>query len=131
MYDRKTDSFTCLLLFGTTFENCRCESYFNFCKLCFRATLLQIVILDCFVNFANCCSKTIVCKKNSSTKHDMARSYFQLWLKSATRVTKSREKLDFFWKIMYYNFQSKKQIMTARGVYIKPYLLQLSKYNIF
>ena len=34
--------------------------YFNFCKLSFRVTFLQIVILDCFVNFANCCSKAIV-----------------------------------------------------------------------
>ena len=29
-------------------------------------------------------------------KHNLARSYFQLWLKSATRVTKSREKTGFF-----------------------------------
>ena len=50
-YDRKTDSFTCFLLFGTTFTNCRCVSLFQF---------LQIVILDFFVNFTNCCSKAVV-----------------------------------------------------------------------
>ena len=27
------------------------------------------------------------------------------------------EMLDFFWKITNYNFQSKRQIMTARAVY--------------
>ena len=30
---------------------------------------------------------------------------------------KTWEILDFFWKITNYNFQSKRQIMTARGVY--------------
>ena len=43
----------------------------------------------------------------------------------------SRKNWIFFGKIMYHNFQSKRQIMTARGVYIKPYMLQLSNYNIF
>ena len=64
------------IVFQSNFvANCYSGLFCKFCKLLFHDNCLQ---------------------KNSSTKHDLARSYFQLWLKSATRVTKSREKTGFF-----------------------------------